>query len=89
VTLAHGSAPFFREFVVRLPGSAERFVHAALGSRILAGVPLSRFDAGRPGDLLVAATEKRSKDEMDRYVEALARWARAGRPAPEEAVCPS
>lgn len=89
VTLAHGGAPFFREFVVRLPGSAERFVHAALGSRILAGVPLSRFDADRPGDLLVAATEKRSKEEMDRYVETLTRWARAGRPAPEEAVCPS
>jgi glycine dehydrogenase subunit 1 len=89
VSLANGNAPFFREFVVRVPGSAERFVHAALGSRILAGVPLSRFDAERPGDLLVAVTEKRSQAEMDRYVETLARWTRAGRPAPEEAVCPS
>jgi glycine dehydrogenase subunit 1 len=89
VTLANGGAPFFREFVVRLPGSAERFVHAALGSRILAGVPLARFEAERTGDLLVAVTEKRSQAEMDRYVETLARWARAGRQAPEEAVCPS
>ena len=89
VSLVHGSAPFFREFVLRVPGSAERFVHAALGSRILAGVPLVRFDPSRPGDLLVAVTEKRSKEEMDRYAEALARWTRAERPAPEEAVCPS
>jgi glycine cleavage system protein P-like pyridoxal-binding family len=37
----------------------------------------------------VSVTEKRSKDEMDRYVEALTRWTRAGRQAPEEAVCPS
>jgi glycine dehydrogenase subunit 1 len=89
VALAHGDAPFFREFVIRLPASADRFVNAALGSRILAGVPLSRFSPNRPNDLLVSVTEKRSKDEMDRYVEALSRWARAGRQAPEEAACPS
>jgi len=89
VSLAHGTAPFFREFVLRLPGPAERFVQAALGSRILAGVPLVRYDAARPNDLLVAVTEKRGKDEMDRYVETMVRWTRAGRPAPEEAVCPN
>jgi len=89
VELANEGAPFFREFVLRLPGPAGRFVHAALGSRILAGIPLARFDAGRPNDLLVSVTEKRSREEMDRYVDALARWTRAGRPAPEEAACPS
>jgi len=89
VTLAHGGAPFFREFVLRLPAPAERFVQSALGSRILAGVPLARYDAARPNDLLVAVTEKRGKEEMDRYAETLARWTRAGRPAPEEAACPS
>lgn len=89
VSLAHGGAPFFREFVVLLPGRAERFVQAALGSRILAGVPLARFDKDRTKELLVTVTEKRSREEMDRYVEALARWTRAERPAPEEAACPS
>ncbi len=82
-------AHYLAERLVRLPASADRFVHAALGSRILAGVPLSRFSPTRPNDLLVSVTEKRSKDEMDRYVEALSRWARAGRQAPEEAACPS
>ena len=52
-------------------------------------MPLARYDAARSNDLLVAVTEKRSKDEMDRYVETVTRWTRAERPAPEEAACPS
>jgi glycine dehydrogenase subunit 1 len=90
VTLANGDAPYFREFVLRLPGSADTFVRAALERRILAGVPLSRFDRDRPNDLLVAVTEKRNREELDRYADALAHWvrARAARPAPE-AACPN
>jgi glycine dehydrogenase subunit 1 len=79
VSLAHGDAPFVREFVLRLPGRAVDFARAAEKRRLLAGVPLERFDAARPNDLLVAVTEKRSREEMDRYVEALTEW--AGRPA--------
>ena len=90
VSLAHGDAPFFREFTLRLPGPAEEFVRAALERRILAGVPLGRFDGERANDLLVAVTEKRSKEELDRYLDTLARWARFRRPAPAEAsACPS
>ncbi|MGE5175439.1 MAG: aminomethyl-transferring glycine dehydrogenase subunit GcvPA [Hyphomicrobiales bacterium] len=90
VSLAHGDAPFFREFVLRLPGPAEAFVRAALEWRLLAGVPLGRFDAARPNDLLVAVTEKRSKEELDRYADALAQWVRTRDRAPaEEAACPS
>ena len=90
VSLANGEAPFVREFTLRLPGPAEEFVREALDRRLLAGVPLVRFDPKRPNDLLVAVTEKRSKEEMDRYVEALARWARSRHPAKAEAsACPS
>jgi len=90
VTFPNGDAPYFREFVVRLPGSATSFVTAALERRILAGIPMSRFDRARRGDLLVAVTEKRSREELDRYAKALADWARsgAGRPA-EEPACRS
>jgi len=77
VSVHHGDTPFFREFVLRLPGPAADFIRAAQAKRILAGVPLSRFDRSRPNELLVAATEKRSKDEMDRYVDALTEWARS------------
>ncbi len=79
VSLWSGDAPFVREFVLRLPGPAAAFVKSAEKRRLLAGVPLARFDAARPNDLLVAVTEKRTKEEMDRYVEALSEWAR--RPA--------
>ncbi|MBI4364675.1 MAG: aminomethyl-transferring glycine dehydrogenase subunit GcvPA [Candidatus Latescibacteria bacterium] len=90
VTLPHGDAPFFREFVIRLPGAASDFVRAAQAKRILAGVPLARFDRSRPRDLLVAVTEKRTREEMDGYVETLAEWSRgrAGSPL-EEAACRS
>ena len=89
VSLAHGDAPYFREFTLSLPGPAEDFVRAALERRLLAGVPLVRFDKGRPNDLLVAVTEKRSKEELDRYLDALKRWA-SRRPAPaEESACRS
>jgi glycine dehydrogenase subunit 1 len=88
VSLAHG-APFFREFVLRLPGPATSFVTHALGSNVLAGVPLSRFDRSRPNDLLVAVTEKRSREEMDRYIASLTAWAGTRKAPPvEEAACP-
>ena len=84
VSLAHGEAPYFREFVLRLPQRAEAFVQAALSRRILAGIPLSRFDPARPNDLLVAVTEKRSREELDRYAAALADWIGPGVEAPEK-----
>jgi glycine dehydrogenase subunit 1 len=90
VSLAHGEAPFFREFVLRLPGDAGAFVEAAAAREILAGVPLSRFDRDRAGELLVAVTEKRTREEMDRYERCLAEWARARMGSPKEvAACPS
>jgi glycine dehydrogenase subunit 1 len=90
IAFPHGDAPFFREFVLRLPAPAESFTHAALDRKILAGIPLARFDRSRPNDLLVAVTEKRSRDDLDRYVDALASWAKARAKSPrEEAACQS
>ena len=85
VSLAHGEAPFFREFVLRLPGDAEEFVREAASRRqILAGVPLSRFDRSRRSELLVAVTEKRTREEMDRYVATLTEWSRSRVQSPQE-----
>ena len=88
VSLVNGDAPYFREFVLRLPGSAEGFARVALERRILAGIPIARFDRSRPNDLLVAVTEKRNREELDRYVETLTEWARSAAAKPtEEAAC--
>jgi glycine dehydrogenase subunit 1 len=90
VSVAHGESPYVREFVLRLPGDAQAFVEAAAARGILAGIPLSRFDRSRPADLLVAVTEKRTREEMERYERCLAEWVAARASSPREAVpCPS
>jgi glycine dehydrogenase subunit 1 len=58
--------PFFREFAVRPPGGPERALELGLERRILAGVPLRRLDPAFPDGLLVAVTERRSREEIDR-----------------------
>ena len=65
------SYPFFNEFLIKLPLSAEYVVERLLEYNILAGVPLSRFFPERDNELLVAVTEKRTKLEMDHFVDRL------------------
>ncbi|MCL6522517.1 MAG: aminomethyl-transferring glycine dehydrogenase subunit GcvPA [Firmicutes bacterium] len=71
--------PFFDEFVVELPQEAEAVSEAMLDRGFLAGLPLGRFRPGWERRLLVAVTEKRSREELDGYVralgEVLAAWA--------------
>jgi len=56
-------APVLREFAVRTPLDGEVVVERMADEGFLAGVPVE-------GGLLVAATERRTRDEIDRYVEA-------------------
>jgi len=65
------SDPFFNEFMVRVPGSANLLVEKAAATGILAGVSLSRFEQHATDRLLVAVTEKRSRSEMDAYLNFL------------------
>ena len=69
VSLVHPAAPFFKEFAVRLPGRADRVVADLADRGFLAGVPLPR-----EGDdvLLVAVTERRSKEQINGLAEAMA-----------------
>jgi glycine dehydrogenase subunit 1 len=66
-------APFFMEFTVKLPKPPERVVTRLARDRILAGVPLKAFDRQLADCLLVAVTEKRTREEIDTLAEALAR----------------
>ena len=65
-------APFFKEFVLRLPKPPERVLRALRKRKILGGVPLGQFDRTLRDGLLVAVTENRSRAEIDGYAEALA-----------------
>ncbi len=68
VELLFPGQTFFKEFALRLPRSAIEVRDALIERGILAGVPLA--DEGGLG-LLVAVTERRSREEIDRFAVAL------------------
>ena len=61
----------FKEFAVRTGRPAREALAAARAKGIYAGYPLGRDYAGLDDALLVAVTEKRTVDEIDRLAEAL------------------
>jgi len=65
------NGPTFNEFAVRLPRNASQVVETMLARGFCAGLPLADIGMGEPGDLLVAVTEKRTKEEMDEFARAL------------------
>ena len=64
-------APFFKEFTLQLPKSPERVVKRLMKEKILAGLPLKSLDRRYRDCLLVAVTEKRTREEIDRFTRAL------------------
>ncbi len=66
-------APTFNELVVRREdGKAAPLLAALAAKGILAGVDLGRFFPERDHELLVAVTERHSRADLDRLVDALA-----------------
>ncbi|MBL7646921.1 MAG: aminomethyl-transferring glycine dehydrogenase subunit GcvPA [Candidatus Hydrogenedentes bacterium] len=63
--------PTFNEFAVRLPKSARTVAAAMLDAGFVAGLPLADVGAGEENDLLIAVTEKRTKEEIDAFAKAL------------------
>ncbi|MEO6461991.1 MAG: glycine dehydrogenase, partial [Candidatus Eisenbacteria bacterium] len=66
------AGPFVREVALRLPVPAARAVEAGRTRGVLLGVDGAQFDPAWSDLLLVAATEKRTKADIDRWAEALA-----------------
>jgi glycine dehydrogenase subunit 1 len=62
-------SPFFREFVLDTPLPAAEIIGALLDKGIFAGYDLSACSGN---GLLVAVTEKRTRVELDSFVQALA-----------------
>ena len=67
--------PFFREFLVKAPVDNKVILDAAQKTGILGGIDTTRFPECEAG-LLIAVTEKRTKEEMDKYVEVLKQFAK-------------
>lgn len=70
------SSPTFNEFTVMLPHDAEKVFERMVAKGFMCGFPLGRAYKGMENYLLVAVTEKRTKDEIMRFAKAL-----------EEVVC--
>jgi glycine dehydrogenase subunit 1 len=64
-------APFFREFVLRCPIEARTVVEAGLEFGVRPGINLGRFRREWKDLLLVAVTELRDRDEIERWAGAL------------------
>ncbi len=64
-----GKAPFFKEFVIKLPINATAILKEMAEKGIQGGSDLQQ--AGFPDHLLIAVTEKRTKEELDTYVKVM------------------
>lgn len=63
--------PFFKEFPVKCPLPPAEIINKLERKKILAGIDLSQFDYGMDDGLLITVTEKRSKKELDFFIEEL------------------
>jgi glycine dehydrogenase subunit 1 len=61
---------FFKEFVIRTPGKAEQYVQPLLDADFHAGIPLGSWYPEYDDCMLVAVTEKRTKEEIDALASA-------------------
>lgn len=64
-------APFLKEFTVKCPVPAAKVVERLLDRGFLAGIDLGKYYPNMKDYLLVAVTEKRTKEEIDCFAEQL------------------
>jgi glycine dehydrogenase subunit 1 len=62
---------FFNEFVIELPANAAEVAGKLIEKGFAAGFPLSRYYEGMENSLLIAVTEKRTKQQIGMLAEAL------------------
>ncbi len=71
VRLKYPNSWYFNEFVLELPDRADVVIRNLVSRGITAGFPLSRYYEDMDRSLLVAVTEKRTKEEIDFFAHAL------------------
>ena len=63
--------PIFKEFAIKTKTSSEKVLKALLEAGILGGYSLSSTDYGLENAILIAVTEKRTKEEIDKLVSVI------------------
>jgi glycine dehydrogenase subunit 1 len=69
--LAFPDSPFFQEFVVRTEKPAEKLLEGLEKEGIFGGFNLGTMREEWKNTILIAVTEKRTKEEMDRFISIL------------------
>lgn len=69
--LQFGDTPFFHEFVVKTPGKVDHLLEDLRGYDILGGYDLGQDYPELEGCLMVAVTEKMSKNDIDTLIDAV------------------
>jgi glycine dehydrogenase subunit 1 len=65
------SWPTFNEFVIRIPKDPNEIIGKMIDKGIAAGFPLGRYYEGMQNYMLIAVTEKRTKQEIAIFADAL------------------
>ncbi|OIN96553.1 glycine dehydrogenase (aminomethyl-transferring) [Candidatus Desantisbacteria bacterium CG1_02_38_46] len=65
------SSPVFNEFVLKLPKNSGEIINALIEKGFVCGFPLERYYKDMDNCILVAVTEKRTKEEIGMLAEAI------------------
>lgn len=65
------TSPFFKEFVFESPLNSLELLQKLGVKKIIGGISLADFDYNLPNSILVATTEKRTRAELDYYINVL------------------
>lgn len=69
IKLRYPNSLNFNEFVIDLPIVANELIKKCLNHNLMPGLPLSRFDVADKNGLLIAVTERKSRDDIDRLCD--------------------
>lgn len=61
----------FNEFVLKLPISTDAFISKMEESKIMPGIPLSKWFSERRNEILITVTETKTKEDLDQFVECI------------------
>lgn len=72
VSIDHAEPRFFKEFVMRVDMAPEDLNRALLGQGIVGGLPLGGYYPEMADSLLICVTETKTRQDIDRFVAAVA-----------------
>ena len=71
INIKYDKKRIFNEFVLESPVPAEKIIETGLKHGVLMGINLGQFYDHREKEMLVAVTEKRTKQDFDRFIQIL------------------